>query len=142
MVTSPDLRKHPRFSVDIEAQMQGPDGRRQAMRTRDVSRTGICLITDSAITIGNDLALELVLAFANRSRSEPLKVRARVVWCTGIAGAYQVGAMFDELSEGEEAYLDMFLNYLDGTIGAKEDEEADEDQPPVSPDVKDDPFRS
>jgi hypothetical protein len=84
-----------------------------------------------------------------------------MVWCTAIAGAFQIGAMFDAPSGHEAAFLDMFLRYLDGSIlpaGAEMDaldatdtmdaiDDADliaepEEEPgtPV-PDIKDDPFR-
>jgi hypothetical protein len=39
-----------------------------------------------------------------------------VVWCTPIAGGYQIGAKFALLSRQQRAFLDMFLKFLDGTI--------------------------
>ena len=75
------------------------------------------------------------------------------MWCTPIAGAYQIGAMFDNLSAKEASFLDMFMRYLDGSIlpAGSEMEVITDDQPPTPgnddagrtppPDVKDDPFK-
>lgn len=145
-------RRYPRFQVDVQATVRTADGRRLQARTRDLSRSGICLITGDGLAPGVRLSVELVLLLGPSSSSEPLLLRARVVWCTAIAGAFQVGAMFDSVSGREAAFLDMFLRYLDGSIlpaGAEMD--ALDDSEPLSteksesgtpsPDVKDDPFR-
>ncbi|HEY5282132.1 MAG TPA: PilZ domain-containing protein, partial [Polyangia bacterium] len=128
------------------------DGRKLTARTRDLSRSGICLVANNALGSGERLSIELVLLLGPSSSSEPLPLRAHVVWCTAIAGAFQIGAMFDKLSVKEAAFLDMFLRYLDGSIlpaGAEMESFDDDEQgqtegagdgtPP--PDIKDDPFR-
>jgi hypothetical protein len=140
--TPKETRRHRRFAVDVEAVVHAPNGAVSA-RTRDLSRSGICLITSSALG-GNELVvIELVLAFGNNAFSEPLHVDARVVWCTPIGDVFQVGAMFNELSDEGSDFLEMFLRYLDGTLAPRghetEVEEEHDDTPP--PDVKDDPFR-
>jgi hypothetical protein len=152
-MTSEDLRRYPRVNVDVQANVQTVDGRTLIARTRDLSRSGICLITTDALASSEKLRIELVLLLGSGSSSEPLPLRARVVWCTAIAGAFQIGAMFDALTSKESAFLDMFLRYLDGSIlpaGAEMDivvtEEGDDDpdgegDAPNSPDVKDDPFK-
>lgn len=141
-----ETRRHQRFSVDIEAVVRAAQGDVLPARTRDVSMSGICLITGASLPRGEDLAVELVLAFGNSAYSEPLRLKARVVWCTSIAGAFQVGAVFEPLTEEQEAYLEMFLHFLDGTLapkgGAEGDGQSDDEDPdPLSPDEKDDPFR-
>jgi hypothetical protein len=135
-----DTRKHKRFAVDVEAVVHAV-GNNFVARTRDLSKSGICLITSSALKGNEWVVIELVLAFGENAFSEPLRLDARVVWCTGIGGAFQVGAMFNTLSDENADFLDMFLRYLDGSLtprgqAAEEDEEG---EPP--PDVKDDPFR-
>jgi hypothetical protein len=152
-MTSEDLRRYPRVNVDVQANVQTVDGRTLIARTRDLSRSGICLITTEALASSEKLRIELVLLLGSGSSSEPLPLRARVVWCTAIAGAFQIGAMFDALTNKESAFLDMFLRYLDGSIlpaGAEMDivvtEEGDDDPDGEggasnSPDVKDDPFK-
>ena len=151
---SENLRRHPRFHVDVQANVRIVDGRKLIARTRDLSRTGICLVTTEELGSGEHLGIELVLLLGPTSSSEPLPLRARVVWCTAIAGAFQIGAMFDGLSAKESSFLDMFLRYLDGSIlpaGAEMDAVDESEQAPAgaeeandapSPDDKDDPFRS
>jgi len=145
-------RRYPRFPVDVQASLRTGDGRRLSARTRDLSRSGICLITGQALPSGENLLVELVLLIGTSSSSEPLLLRARVVWCTAIANAFQIGAMFQGLSGKEAGFLDMFLHYLDGTIlpaGAEMESadvtdliDEDEAEPlDASPDDKDDPFR-
>jgi len=111
-----NLRRYPRFHVDVQANVHTLDGRKLVARTRDLSRTGICLVMTEDLGSGANLGIELVLLLGPTSSSEPLPLRARVVWCTAIGGAYQIGAMFDGLSAKESSFLDMFLRYLDGSI--------------------------
>jgi hypothetical protein len=149
---SENLRRYPRFHVDVQARVRTMDGRELIARTRDLSRSGICLVMTEDLGPGSKLSIELVLLLGPTSSSEPLPLRARVVWCTAIAGAYQVGAMFDGVSAKESSFLDMFLRYLDGSIlpaGAEmeaiedgQEASAGEADATPSPDVKDDPFRS
>lgn len=147
-------RRYPRFQVDVQATVRTADGRKLLARTRDLSRSGICLVTNEELHPGVRLSVDLVLLLGPTSASEPLPLHARVVWCTAIAGAFQVGAMFDNISGREGAFLDMFLRYLDGSLlpaGAEMDvdvvddaeslsEQGDEPRTPT-PDIKDDPFR-
>lgn len=139
-----EARRHPRFSVDVEATVQIGASRPVAARTRDVSRTGVCLITNESISVGSTLRIELVLAFGNNAFSEPLNLAARVVWCTGISGSFQVGAMYDELTEQQEGYLEMFLQFLDGTLAPRGIPGTDDDidVTPPDPDDTDDPFKN
>ncbi len=136
-----DLRRHPRFVVDVEATVALPDGQRLVARTRDVSRNGVCLVTSAALRPGDDVDVELVLAFGENAFSEPLCLVARVVWCTPIGDAYQIGGMFDDISDEQDGYLDLFLQFLDGTLSPKGVSEDDEDDPAGRRD-DDDPFRS
>lgn len=151
---SEDLRRYPRVSVDVAAHVRTADGRKLSARTRDLSRSGICIITTSALAPGEQLRIELVLLLGPSSSSEPLPLSARVVWCTPISGAFQIGAKFEKPSTKQATFLDMFLRYLDGSLlpAGAEMEVIEEDDvksraeheaghsPP--PDVKDDPFRS
>ena len=111
-----DLRRHPRVSVDVQANIHMADGRKLIARTRDLSRSGMCIITTAALSPGEKLRIELVLILGTSSTSEPLALGARVVWCTAISGAFQVGAKFDRVSPKEASFLDMFMRYLDGSI--------------------------
>jgi hypothetical protein len=152
-VTQPrkETRRHRRFTVDVAATVHASDGSRLAARTRDLSRSGICLITASPLKGGESLTIELVLAFGDNAFSEPLRLVSHVVWCTPISQAFQVGAMFDGLDDEQDGFLEMFLHFLDGTLAPKGVEAQGDDGPdgqgeqddeePLPPDVKDDPFR-
>ena len=149
-----ELRRYPRVHVDVQANVCTADGRKLLARTRDLSRSGICVITTEPLASGEKLFIELILLLGPGSASEPLPLHARVVWCTSIARSFQIGAMFDGLSTKQSSFLDMFLRYLDGSIlpaGAEmdvlgDDEQADPDEQDehdhahLVPDDKDDPF--
>jgi hypothetical protein len=149
---SQDLRRSPRVVVDVQANVRTSDGRKLPARTRDLSRTGICLVTTDQLKSGDPLNIDLILLFGPTTSSESLPLRARVVWCTSIAKAYQIGVTFEGLSAKESAFLEMFLRYLNGSIlpvGA-EMETVEETATPVplrnsssssgSADEKDNPF--
>jgi hypothetical protein len=136
-------RRHPRYAVDVDASLTLEDGRRLKMRTRDLSRNGLCLIAGEHVAPGVAASVDLVLSFGNNAFSEPLVLPARVVWCTKIGDAFQLGAMFDEVSEEQDGFLEMFLHFLDGTItpsGVQLGEEEPSAKTPT-PEDKDNPFR-
>jgi hypothetical protein len=140
-----DTRRHPRFTVDVEVTVfPAGGGKPLKARTRDLSRSGICLITSDSLHGAVPLVVEMVLSFGDNAFSEPLRLEAHVVWCTPIGKAFQVGAMFDDLSEEQDGFLDMFLRFLDGSLAPRgvQPSEEEEEEPPPHPDVKDDPFRS
>lgn len=150
---SQDLRRSPRTVVDVQANVRTADGRKLPARTRDLSRTGICLITTDQLKPGDPLKVDLILLFGPTTSSESLPLRARVVWCTSIAKAFQIGVTFEGLTAKESAFLEMFLRYLNGSIlptGAEmetfEEQSASDSikstSPISSPDEKDNPFRS
>jgi hypothetical protein len=115
-------RKNRRFAVDVEATLDLAGGHRLRARTRDISRSGICLITDRPVAAGALIPVELVLAFGDDAYSEPLSLAARIVWCTNLDGNYQVGAMFDEITDQQDGFLEMFLEYLDEALSPDEDD--------------------
>ncbi len=113
-------RRHRRYAVDVEATL-GVEGNRVRARTRDISRNGICLIAGEPFMPGTLAPLELVLAFGEDSYSEPLGLTARIVWCTELNGSYQVGAMFDDVSDQQDGFLEMFLQYLGDSLSPDHD---------------------
>jgi hypothetical protein len=144
-MTAPEgeARRYRRFSIDVDATISLSGTPALKARARDLSRTGICLIGSSALERGSLVKLTLVLAFGTLQQSAPLVLQARVVWCTAIESSFQIGAMFEEVTEVQDTFLEMFLHFLDGTLAPKgaEDMEPDDEAAPPSPDVKDDPFR-
>jgi hypothetical protein len=133
-----ESRKYPRFSVDLKVAVSMGTARVIA-HTRDISRSGLCLISKQEIPRETEVSVELVLSFAEGTISEPLKIIGKTVWCTPLFGSYQVGVMFMKVDEARARYLDMFLGLLDGSLTPAdpfgEEEETDR---PVDPD---DPFR-
>ena len=117
-------RKHRRFAVDVEATMHLHD-KHLRTRTRDISRTGICLISTEPVAAGTLAPIELVLSFGDDAYSEPLSLTARIVWCTELGGSFQVGAMFDDVTDQQDGFLDMFLQYLDEAMSPED--QADDD---------------
>jgi hypothetical protein len=119
-------RRDRRYVVDVDATIHLPEGDKLKARTRDVSRNGICLVATQALPVGVLVGLELVLSFGNNSFSEPLNLSGRLVWCTNLAGSFQVGAMFEDVTDQQDQFLEMFLQYLDGTLSPRgEDEDED-----------------
>lgn len=141
--SSTEARKHPRFSIDVDATIKREVSPDFKARTRDLSLTGICLISSSALTVGVVETISLVLAFGQGAYSEPLTLPGRIVWCTAIGSSYQIGAIFEDISDEQDSYLDMFLQFLDGTLSPRGADVGDpEDEPrPATPDELDNPFR-
>jgi hypothetical protein len=144
MTRAEDTRRHPRYAVDVDANLTLVGGRRLPARTRDLSRSGICVITAEAMAMGSLVNVDLVLSFGGDAFSEPLTLEARVVWCSNLGGSFQVGAMFDDLTEQQDGFLDMFLQYLNGSHGRDNDADDDDDDQtrPGHDPKKDNPFAS
>lgn len=129
-------RQHPRFHVDIQVKVSA-DKQVVSARTRDVSRSGICLVGTLQLPKEKEISLELVLTFGEGGLSEPLHILGRVVWCTSMFGQFQIGVMFIKVDEEQSRNLDMFIGFLDGSLNAGELFGAEEGTGPTDPD---DPF--
>jgi len=81
-------------------------------RTRNVSRGGLCADLAVALPTGKDVEIEITLVFDDKSVSEPLRLPARIVWCTRLEGAFQVGVSFRPMDKQRGEYLTLFLKYL------------------------------
>lgn len=154
-----ESRREKRLAVDIEAKVSivptpsdaapSPASEPEliAVRTRDISRSGICLISRVPIPRDSLLDVQLVLAFGAHARSEPLAVLGRTTWCTALFGQFQVGVMFVGLDAKRRHYLELFLRFLDGELGGGnyDDEPGSRgdghDSDAGSSEDKDDPFR-
>jgi Tfp pilus assembly protein PilZ len=107
-----DARQHPRYALEIDVEIRTANGPVPA-RSRDVSRGGLCCITKAALPLGTDVHLNMSLVFDEKTFSEPLLVRARIVWCTGLGDdRFQLGTTFVGLTQENRAYLEMFLRYI------------------------------
>lgn len=134
-----ESRKYPRFSVDLKVSISVGNTQITA-HTRDISRSGLCIISKEQIPRETEITVELVLSFAEGTISEPLKIIGRTVWCTPLFGSHQIGVMFVQVDETRARYLDMFMGLMDGTLNPDADPFGDEDQTD-RPQDPDDPFR-
>jgi hypothetical protein len=117
--TTASRRAHPRFAVDVQVAVSSDNKSVQA-HTRDISRSGVCLVSSQDLAREKEIGLELVLTFGEGGLSEPLHLRGRVVWCTALFGRYQIGVKFLDADREQARNLDMFLGFLDGSLNAGE----------------------
>jgi hypothetical protein len=136
--TTASRRGHPRFHVDIQVAVSS-DSQSVSARTRDFSRSGLCLVSTIELAREKVIALELVLTFGQGGTSEPLHLQGKVVWCTKLFGQYQIGVMFMKIDEEQARNLDMFIGFLDGSLNANELFQGDEETTD-KPNDPDDPF--
>ena len=133
-----DKRRHARFGCDLRAEIRiGP--RVLAARAQDISRGGICLACDEALAVAQAVQVALTLVLAENTFSEPLKLPARVVWCTDLGEGFQLGCRFAELDAERARYLEMFLRFLRGDVRAQDDQDDEEVEDPdeeVDPDAE------
>lgn len=120
-MTMEDAREHPRYAHELDAEIR-VGGQRIPARSRDVSRGGMCFVLDRALPLGREVVMNVALVFDEETLSEPLEVRARVVWCTPIGGRFQVGTAFVGLTAEHRTYLDMFLRYLKAGLARQAEE--------------------
>ncbi len=123
-------REHPRYAHEAAVRCH-VRGKQLDGRTRNVSRGGVCADLTDPIAVGTDLHIDLVLVFDADTQSEPLRLPARVVWCTTVDDGYQIGLAFRPLNAEASEYLDLFLRYLDDS----------RDEPAPAGDSIDDRFR-
>jgi len=111
-IDSENTRAHPRYAVEIDAEVT--DGHlRVPVRTRDVSRGGLAFLSTKPLARGAEVGISMSLVFSESSFSEPLRPRARVVWCTEIGpDRQQIGTAFTNLTGEQRSNLDLFLQYL------------------------------
>jgi hypothetical protein len=106
-------REHPRYAHEAAITLNAA-GCAIAGRTSNLSRGGLCATLSEPIAVGTDIEVDIQLVFEDDLQSEPLRVPARVVWCTSVDDGHQVGAQFLPLDPERAGYLTMFLRYLDG----------------------------
>ena len=135
MAVIKDARQHPRFPVDLQVSVALKE-RQLSARTRDLSRSGLCLVSQHAIPMEARIEIRVVLRFAAGGHSEPLPLVGRVVWCTPLFGAFQIGVMFVDVNRERARQLQMLVAILDGSPGEPtDDEDTDRRRDP------DDPFQ-
>jgi Tfp pilus assembly protein PilZ len=112
-------REHPRYAheaaVTLHVGKKSYEG-----HTRNVSRGGLCADLTDAVAMGTDVVVDLVLVFDGDAQSEPLRLPARVVWCTTVDNGHQVGVSFKPLTAEQMQMVSLFLRYLDDSRGESE----------------------
>jgi len=131
-----ESRRNQRFQVEAQARVFLAQRRLEA-KTRDVSLSGMCLVSADPIPRDTGLVVELVVAFGTNSKTEPLRLTGRAIWCTKMFGMHQVGVMFVDVDDEQYRHLHLFMQFLDGDFGGRHRES---DEPPGPRD--DDPFAS
>jgi hypothetical protein len=111
-------RVHPRYAHEAAVTFRWGKQFVQG-RTQNVSRGGLCATLADAIPMGTDVEVDIVLVFEDEQQSEALRLPARVVWCTRVDDAHQIGLSFRPLDAERMDYLAMFLGYLDGSRAEK-----------------------
>ena len=100
-------------------------------RTRNLSRGGLCADLADPVPVGIDIDIDIVLVFDDDKKSQALRLPARIVWCTPVDEAHQVGIQFRPLDARRAEYLATFLGLLDDARAEK----------PRRPQTVDDRFR-
>ena len=104
-------REHPRYAHEAAVTFLVGNERHEG-RTHNLSRGGLCADLSEPIAVGVQLDVEVVLVFDDDARSAALRLPARVVWCTTLEHAYQIGVAFRPLAVEQAEYLALFLKFL------------------------------
>ncbi len=105
-------REHPRYAHEATVTFHIGTIEHEG-RTQNVSRGGLCANLPDALPIGSDVDVSIVLVFDDDMQSEALRLPARIVWCTTVDDAHQIGVAFRPLDAERAEYLTIFLRYLD-----------------------------
>ena len=116
-------REHPRYAHETTVTLYARDGSVHRGRSDNLSRGGLCAVVDALpapLATGVDVDVDIQLVFDEATHSEPLRLPARIVWCTPVDDAHQIGLAFRPLDAHRSDYLTMFLRFLDdGTKTAR-----------------------
>jgi hypothetical protein len=105
-------REHPRYAHEAVVTLRVA-GKLHQGRTTNISRGGFSADLHDAVQVGAEIEVDLQLVFEDEATSEPLRVPARIVWCTPLEEVFQVGIAFKPMTAERSQYLTMFLRYLD-----------------------------
>lgn len=111
-------REYPRYAHEAAITLNVP-GNAISGRTTNMSRGGLCATMSDQVEVGSVIEVDIQLVFDDDHQSEPLRIPARIVWCTPVNDGHQIGVRFLPLDQERSEYLTMFLRYLDDTDDAK-----------------------
>jgi PilZ domain len=122
-------RAHPRYAIELDAELVVDEKHALRGRTHDISRGGFCMQVPGPVTLivaGAPCTVKLALVFSETEFSEQLTLPGLVAWCTPLHGGAQVGVRFEKLDPASNNYLGIFIKFLeDGT-------ETEAEEPPPS----------
>src|SRR5262249_8536188 len=101
----------PRYALEVDAEVRAPD-RTLPARTSNVSRGGLCFLAAEPLPLGAAVELTLALVFDADTHSEPLALRARIMWCTRLPdGKHQIGAAFVQPTGEQGASVNLLTEF-------------------------------
>ncbi|MGM0595471.1 MAG: PilZ domain-containing protein [Myxococcota bacterium] len=113
---SQNRRSHVRHTVNIEIDLQVPQHNiKEKVKTRDLSKGGLCFSFDKPLNMNDQLELGLSLILGPEAQSETLYLKAQVAWCSQEEdrGQYQIGAAFNNHNDDEiNSNIETFLEFL------------------------------
>jgi hypothetical protein len=112
MPLSEDGRQHQRYAVDVAVALETAVGTVNG-RGKNVSRGGLCAHAPEALAPGTPVTARMALVFDTATTSDPLVLKARIVWCTPLDDEFQLGAAFLPLTAKQVEFLDIFLRYIE-----------------------------
>ena len=87
------IRKRPRGWLKIECRKRGTFGPSIADVVWDVSQTGLCLVSNVALKLNDDLEIQIT----SSSLNQMIKTQGKVVWIDMLDNKkYSVGVRFDQ----------------------------------------------
>jgi hypothetical protein len=104
-------REHPRYAHEAAVTVVAGNASITG-HTTNLSRGGLCASLAEAVAVGSNIDVDIVLVFEGDVRSEPLRLPARVVWCTHVDDGHQIGISFRPLDAELAEYLGLFIKYL------------------------------
>jgi Tfp pilus assembly protein PilZ len=105
-------REHPRYAHEATVTLHVA-GKAMAGHTQNMSRGGLCAQLSEPIAVGSAIDVDIVLMFEDDAQSEALRLPARVVWCTVVDDAHQIGLSFRALDAEQAEFLGLMLRFLD-----------------------------
>jgi len=100
-----DRRRHRRITASLPIRVAGGEG-----STRDLSESGIGLVSSEKLVAGQKLEIEVLLEAAEEERDGPLKTTATVMWSAATdTGAYSAGLQIEGASPEAVERLRKFL---------------------------------
>jgi c-di-GMP-binding flagellar brake protein YcgR len=112
---SVDARRHPRFPVELAAEVD-VRGETVVASTQNLSRGGVRLVVDREMQEGAEIAVTLFLTQDGIEDPDetPFEAKAVVAWAAvQDAGTWIAGVRFEQVTPEQEKLLERFLTRLD-----------------------------